>query len=159
MSLKRQKARPEEEDGFEGAWFKAILVDFPKKSAGRKVKVRYLDLKAEDGSRRFVRPVPPENLFSTGDFEEGSVLEAFHGDGWWNCVFVKKLEEDKHLVYFESPPDLIHFKRKQLRQHFDWIKEKWVNILTRSVRGFSLFFFDLCLFPLCVLKFVFFFCV
>lgn len=134
-----------DEDGFEGAWFKAFLMDFPRKSARKKLRVLYVDLEDEDGSllcettyRRFIRPVPPENLFSTGDFEEGTVVEAGHSDGWWTCVFVKKLDDGKHLVYCDSPPDLFHYKRKQLRQHFDWIKEEWVRP-QNQVRGLSPF--------------------
>ncbi|KFK37489.1 hypothetical protein AALP_AA4G264000 [Arabis alpina] len=124
-----------EEDGFEGAWFKAFLKDKPGKSARKKLRVVYKELEGDDAKlltetvyRRVIRPKPPENLFSTtGEFEEGTVVEAAQRGGWWTNVFVKKLDQDKYLVYCESPPDLIQYKRKQLRLHFDWIKEKWVR--------------------------------
>ncbi|CAA7014390.1 unnamed protein product [Microthlaspi erraticum] len=133
-----------DEDGLKGAWFKAILEDDPKRRK-KKLNVRYSTLQANNGSplletayRKFIRPVPPENLFSTGDFEEGSVVEAAHRDGWWTGLFVKKLDDDKHLVFFDSPPDLIQFKRKQLRQHFKWTKGKWIKVKPQNkVRGFD----------------------
>ncbi|CAN8314417.1 unnamed protein product [Cochlearia groenlandica] len=87
-----------------------------------KSSVRYLSLLSDDGSnpfqestyRRFIRPVPPVDLFSAVDFEQGSVVEAFLKDGWWTGVLVKKINPYKFLVYFDTPPDLIMFKTIQL---------------------------------------------
>ncbi|CAN8242052.1 unnamed protein product [Cochlearia groenlandica] len=92
-----------------------------------RLSVRYLSLLFDDGSkpfqestyRRFIRHVPPVDLISAVDFEQGSVVESFLKDGWWTCVFVKKINPYKFLVYFDRPPDLIMFKTRQLRPHFD----------------------------------------
>ncbi|CAH8285360.1 unnamed protein product [Eruca vesicaria subsp. sativa] len=120
-----------DEEGFKGSWFKAILEDPLPKFGNKKLNVSLL---AGDGSttlkttyRRFLRPVPPESLFTAVEFEEGCVVEASRGGGWWTGVVVKKINNEEVWVYFHSPPDLFQFKTGQLRQHFDWVKQEWVR--------------------------------
>ncbi|KAF2604277.1 hypothetical protein F2Q70_00024252 [Brassica cretica] len=122
-----------EEEGFVGAWYRAILEETPTRSGRKKLRVRYTTLLEEDCStpftetvvERFIRPVPPDDL--SVFFEEGSVVDADHNDGWWKGVITKKMEDGKFLVYFDSPPDMIQFEKKQLRPHFDWTGSKWVR--------------------------------
>ncbi|KAL1189288.1 DUF724 domain-containing protein 6 [Cardamine amara subsp. amara] len=124
-----------EEEGFTDAWFRAILEDNPTKSGRKKLRVRYLTLLHDDSSSllietiepRFIRPVPPETLYDGVVLEEGSVVDADHRDAWWTGFVIKKLKNDKLLVYFDFPPDLIQFPRNQLRPHLDWIGSKWVR--------------------------------
>lgn len=131
-----------EDEGFKGAWYRAILQENPTKSGRKKLQVRYTTLVDEDRSslltevvgQRFIRPVPPEDL---NEFEEGSVVDADLKDGWWTGVVIKKLEDEKFLVYFDSPPDVIQFEKKQLRTHLDWIGSKWVRP-ENKVCGFCL---------------------
>lgn len=126
---------------FKGAWYRAILEDVPSISGKKKLRVRHLSLLGDDGSplrettrRRFIRPVPPEKMFSSVDFVKGSVVEASRKDGWWTGVVVKITEDDKHLVYLDSsPPDLIQFERRHLRQHFNWSKERPRNKVARCL--------------------------
>lgn len=131
-----------EEEGFQGAWFRAVLEENPTKSGRKKLRIRYMTLLDEDGSspliekieQKFVRPVPPENMYNDIVLEEGVVVDADHKDGWWTGVVINKLEDDKFLVYFDSPPDIIQFDRKQLRAHIHWTGWKW-NRPEIEVRG------------------------
>ncbi|KAG7592912.1 Agenet domain plant type [Arabidopsis thaliana x Arabidopsis arenosa] len=125
-----------EEEGFEGAWFRAMLEENPGNSARRKLRVRYLTLLDMNGSspliehieQRFIRPVPPEENQQKGVvLEEGSLVDADHKDGWWTGVVVKKVEDDNYLVYFDLPPDIIQFERKQLRTHLIWTGGTWIQ--------------------------------
>lgn len=124
-----------EEEGFRGAWFRAVLEESPTKSGRKKLRVRYLTLLDENGSspltenidQKFIRPVPPENQYDYIVLEEGVMVDADHKDGWWIGVVIKKMEDEKFLVYFDSPPDIIQFERKQLRAHIDWTGWKWVR--------------------------------
>lgn len=121
-----------DEEGLKGSWFRAILEDPLPKSGNKRLNVSLL---ANDGSttlkttyRRFLRPIPPESLFTAAaEFEEGCVVEASRGGGWWTGAVVKKINDEEVWVYFDSPPDLLQFKTGQLRQHFDWVKQKWVR--------------------------------
>ncbi|KAL0708121.1 hypothetical protein Bca4012_074547 [Brassica carinata] len=122
-----------DEEELKGSWFRAILEDPPPKSGNKKLNVSLL---TNDGSsttlkttyRRFLRPIPPENLFTAAaEFEEGCVVEASQRGGWWTGAVVKKINDEEVWVYFDSPPDLLQFKTGQLRQHFDWVKQKWVS--------------------------------
>lgn len=134
-----------EEEGFKGAWYRAILEETPTSSGRKKLKVRYTTLLQEDCStlftetveQRSIRPVPPDDLNDGVVLEEGSVVDADHNDGWWKGVIVKKMEDDKFLVHFDSPPDTIQFDKLQLRPHFDWTGSRWV----RSHNKVIVFFF------------------
>lgn len=124
-----------DDEGFKGSYFRAILEENPRKSGHQKLKVRYLTLLNEDGSapltkivdQSLIRPVPPENLNNSVVFEKGSVVDAYLKHGWWTGVVIKSMEDEKYLVYFDSPPDIIQFERKQLRVHLDWTFLKWVR--------------------------------
>ncbi|RID49940.1 hypothetical protein BRARA_H00702 [Brassica rapa] len=124
-----------EEDGVKGAWYRAILEDSPTKSQRKLLRVRYRTLLKEDLSSHLteivdhslIRPVPPKDD-GAEEFEEGSVVDAYYKGGWWSGLVVKRKEEDgTYLVYFDSPPDINQFERKQLRAHLDWSGSKWVR--------------------------------
>ncbi|WZY70331.1 hypothetical protein YC2023_002571 [Brassica napus] len=75
------------EEGLKGSWFRAILETSVPVFGNIRLHVSFL---SDDGSntrkityRRYIRPVPPENLFTEVDFKEGCVVEASQRGGWW----------------------------------------------------------------------------
>ncbi|OMO64050.1 hypothetical protein CCACVL1_22090 [Corchorus capsularis] len=129
-----------DEEGFRGAWYSATIVESPPKSTSKKRKkplVQYKTLLAEDGSSplteyvdpAFIRPLPPQEKEEDAHsgFELNEVVDAGYRDGWWTGVVRKVVEKSKYRVYFDNPPDVIEFDRKDLRRHWDWIDGKWVR--------------------------------
>ncbi|KAJ0229864.1 Agenet-like domain-containing protein [Hirschfeldia incana] len=119
-----------EEEGYKGAYFRAVLEENLTQSGRKKVSVRYKTLLSDDSSspltktvqQSLLRPVPPPEEVV---LEEGTVVDAYLRDGWWKGLIIKKMEEegkedDSYLVYFDSPPDIIMFDKTKLRAHVDW---------------------------------------
>ncbi|KAL0742611.1 hypothetical protein Bca4012_084124 [Brassica carinata] len=123
------------EEGFQGSWFRDILEQDPAKVKGEKLRVRYTTLFNEGGAnpcreyieRCFIMPVPPECLNEGVKFKEGSVVDTYYSDGWWNGVIVVEEEDGSFLVYFDDPPDILKFDKNQLRPHAHWTGFKWVT--------------------------------
>lgn len=128
-----------DEEGFRGAWYLATILEMPPKSASKKRKkafVRYKTLLADDGKSPltehvdpgYIRPLPPnEKGNAQSGFEVNDVVDARYRDGWWTGVVRKVLAKSKYRVYFDNPPDVIEFDRKDLRVHWDWIDGNWVR--------------------------------
>lgn len=84
------------EEGFKGSWFRAIFEKNPTNMKGEKLQVCYKTLLNEESANRFretiercfIRQVPPERLSEGVVFKEGSVVDAYFSDGWWNGVIV-----------------------------------------------------------------------
>ncbi|KAK0581481.1 hypothetical protein LWI29_014260 [Acer saccharum] len=127
-----------DEEGFKGAWYRAIILESVPKSASKKRKkahVEYKSLVTEDGSGplteyidpAYVRPLPPQEESTNEVFEVHDVVDAFYRDGWWTGTVRKILEDGKYRVYFDNPPDLLEFEGKDLRAHWDWVDGNWVR--------------------------------
>ncbi|XP_062117742.1 DUF724 domain-containing protein 7-like [Humulus lupulus] len=139
------------EDGFQNAWFSAVILEPPShtltpslspvkkktkrtKNDSSKVVVRYLHMLADDGKRHlveridsyFVRPNPPPDTEPDKPFAQNDVVDAFHHDIWWTGVIIN-VENDNYTVRFAIPPDLLYCNRSQLRPHWDWVDKKWVR--------------------------------
>ncbi|MBA0763425.1 hypothetical protein Gotri_012868 [Gossypium trilobum] len=136
-----------DEEGFRGAWYLATILEMPPKSASKKRKkafVRYKTLLADDGKSPltehvdpgYIRPLPPnEKGNAQSGFEVNDVVDARYRDGWWTGVVRKVLAKSKYRVYFDNPPDVIEFDRKDLRVHWDWIDGNWVRTEKQQSTG------------------------
>ncbi|XP_022728035.1 DUF724 domain-containing protein 2-like isoform X2 [Durio zibethinus] len=136
-----------DEEGFRGAWYLATILESPSKSTSKKRKkalVKHRTLLAKDGSSplteyvdpAFIRPLPPnEKEDAQLGFEVNDIVDGSYRDGWWTGVVRKVLEKLKYRVYFDNPPDVIEFERKDLRVHWDWIDGKWVRAEKQQSTG------------------------
>ncbi|CAL2243293.1 unnamed protein product [Prunus armeniaca] len=134
------------EDGYQGAWFPAIILD-PQPSDGTQKKkrkslvgnsskalVQYETLVSEDDPNKpltelvdvcSIRPVPPPDN-PDQPFEPANVVDAFYREAWWVGV-VMRLEDEKYTVGFRNPPDLLELRRSELRPHWDFLDGVWVR--------------------------------
>ncbi|XP_042991803.1 DUF724 domain-containing protein 6-like isoform X7 [Carya illinoinensis] len=127
------------EPGFKGSWYLATIIDLPSVPSPKMpqmARVEYQTLLTEDGSEplkeyvdlAFIRPSPPQQEVAAQNFEHGDVVSAYFKEGWWTGVVVRVLGDSSYRVFFENPPDVIEFGRKDLRVHLEWLGEKWVRI-------------------------------
>ncbi|CAL9231333.1 unnamed protein product [Arabidopsis halleri] len=126
-------------NGTEGVWYKAIIESKP---LSEELGVRLLkddsltplgELK--DNDKVLIRPIPPKNMQAGIKIRVGTFVDADYKDAWWTGLVVRKFEDGKCLVCFDSPPDIIQFERKHLRPHLHWGDEKiysWWAIGTRN---------------------------
>ncbi|XP_034202794.1 DUF724 domain-containing protein 3-like isoform X1 [Prunus dulcis] len=141
------------EDGYQGAWFPAIILDpqpsdgTPKKkrkSLGNSSKalVQYETLVSDDDPNKpltelvdvcSIRPVPPPDN-PDQPFEPGNVVDAFYQEAWWVGVVIR-FEDDKYTVGFKNPPDLLELRRSELRPHWDFLDGVWVRALKERMVG------------------------
>ncbi|XP_010475765.1 PREDICTED: DUF724 domain-containing protein 3-like isoform X2 [Camelina sativa] len=120
-----------EEQGFEGSWFPAKLVEY---RGNDKCVVEYDNLKAEDGKEPLreevnvseIRPQPVEQVMVC-PFEKNDKVDALYNDGWWVGVIRKVLAKSSYLVYFENTQEMLKFHHSQLRLHQEWINGKWIT--------------------------------
>lgn len=139
-----------DEEGFQGAWFTATIVEAKGKD---KFLVQYHSLRTDDDSEFLreefdilhIRPRPPE--ITVNHFKLLEEVDAFHNDGWWVGVISKLLSKSRYIVYFRSSQEEIEFEHSELRVHQDCIDGKWVMpslvyfLSYMSVHLFSLFEF------------------
>ncbi|CAO2832519.1 unnamed protein product [Amaranthus hypochondriacus] len=118
-----------DEDGFEGAWFAATVIEVIGKD---KFLIEYTDLRTDD-DKEFVReevdalhirPRPPKA--KVDKFKQSEEVDALYNDGWWVGIISKVLGQSKYLVYFKTTEETLEFKDNELRLHQDWIDGKWV---------------------------------
>lgn len=119
-----------DEDGFQGAWFAAKVLE----AAGKdKFLIEYKNLTTDDESEfvreeidiLHIRPSPPE-VTVIGRFRMLDEVDAFYNDGWWLGMISKVLRGLKYEVYFRATEEAMEFQQSELRLHQDWIGGKWV---------------------------------
>ncbi|XP_021904389.1 DUF724 domain-containing protein 3-like isoform X2 [Carica papaya] len=124
-----------DEEGFKGAYFEATILECPPKYKKRKkALVIYRTLLTDDGRSPltecidlvYMRPLPPAEDSARENFEENDIVDARYRDGWWLGVVRKVFDDSSYMVYFDNPPDVIHFQKENLRTHLDWVNGKWV---------------------------------
>ncbi|TQE13333.1 hypothetical protein C1H46_001140 [Malus baccata] len=130
------------EDGFQGAWFPAKIIDSKplisttkkkRKSFSDSIKnsfsptkaeVQYETLLSDDDPDKpltefvemgQIRPVPLDNNVDM-PFEPGDKVDTFHLETWWLGVMIKR-EEDEYTTGFMYPPDLLMLRWSELRSH------------------------------------------
>ncbi|KAJ8447095.1 hypothetical protein Cgig2_022824 [Carnegiea gigantea] len=118
-----------DEDGFEGAWFAATIVEVIE---GNKYLIEYKDLRTEDDTEfvreevdeLHIRPCPPP-AGKIDRFKLYEEVDALYNDGWWVGI-ISKVHRSKYAVYFKGTNEELEFKHGDLRLHQDWIGGKWV---------------------------------
>ncbi|KAL9251096.1 AGENET DOMAIN (AGD)-CONTAINING P1-like protein [Drosera capensis] len=121
-----------DEDGFQGAWFAATVVE---KVGDDKYLIEYKDLRTEDDTEfakeqvdaLHIRPYPPE-ISKSDRFKLYEEVDALYNDGWWVGVISKVMSGSKYLVYFKGTNEEMQFKHSDLRLHQEWIGGKWVRV-------------------------------
>ncbi|XP_016649798.1 PREDICTED: uncharacterized protein LOC103333120 [Prunus mume] len=142
------------EDGYQGAWFPAIILDpqpsdgTPKKKRkslvgnSSKALVQYETLVSDDDPNKpltelvdvcSIRPVPPPDN-PDQPFEPANVVDAFYREAWWVGV-VMRFEDEKYTVGFRNPPDLLELRRSELRPHWDFLDGVWVRAQKERMAG------------------------
>uniref|UniRef100_A0A2P2M7H0 Uncharacterized protein MANES_09G178400 n=1 Tax=Rhizophora mucronata TaxID=61149 RepID=A0A2P2M7H0_RHIMU len=119
-----------DEDGFEGAWFAATIVDAVGKD---KYLVQYQSLRMEDDADFLreeidilhIRPSPPETLV-LDCFKLMEEVDALYNDAWWVGVVTKVHHDSRYTVYFKDTKEELIFEHTDLRPHQDFINGKWV---------------------------------
>ncbi|XP_031279304.1 LOW QUALITY PROTEIN: DUF724 domain-containing protein 3-like [Pistacia vera] len=129
-------------DGYKGVWYVAKVLEppspprltpSPPNKRTKNVHIEYQTLLRDVGSGKalteyvnssFVRPLPPNDEH---DLQVNDFVDAMSLDGWWIGVVVEINQEQTFSVYFENPPQLLHFKRHELRPHWDWEGGKWIR--------------------------------
>lgn len=120
-----------DEEGFEGAWFAAKIVN----STGKNIfMIEYQHLRTDDESQLLretvysqnIRPVPPD-ILEAKDFYLLEEVDALYNDGWWVGIISKVLKDSRYIVYFRDTQEEMEFKLSELRPHQDWIGGKWVR--------------------------------
>ncbi|KAK1318485.1 hypothetical protein QJS10_CPB04g01035 [Acorus calamus] len=131
-----------DEDGFRGAWFEAKVVRCVPPL--RRLVVQYHTLVTDDGdddhppkplretvSFSHVRPRPPfSRIPPSGGFLLGQPVEAFHNDGWWVGRVLEVIHGRggrRYNVGFEGSEEVLEIAEGELRPHFDWNGDEWVE--------------------------------
>ncbi|WCJ43077.1 agenet domain-containing protein [Euphorbia peplus] len=117
------------EEGFEGAWFEATIVEAVGKD---KYLIEYKALRTEDDTgflreeidTEYIRPSPPETIV-VDRFKLLDEVDALYNDGWWVGVISKLLIDCRYIVYFRESKEEITFRHSDLRPHQDWIAGQW----------------------------------
>lgn len=118
-----------DEDGFQGAWFAAEILEVLSKD---KFLIEYKTLKTDD-EKEFcrekvdilhIRPVPLDivKVDGYGIHEE---VDALYNDGWWVGVISKIYPGSKYMVFFRGSNEELKFNHSDLRVHQEWIDGKW----------------------------------
>ncbi|WOG82984.1 hypothetical protein DCAR_0102157 [Daucus carota subsp. sativus] len=119
-----------DEDGFQGAWFAATMLE---KLSSDEYMVEYQSLTNDDGTEllkekaniKHIRPFPPETAVADY-YSLLQEVDALYNDGWWVGVISKVLQGKKYLIYFRGTNEEMEFNHSDLRPHQDWIDGKWV---------------------------------
>ncbi|XP_058726578.1 protein AGENET DOMAIN (AGD)-CONTAINING P1-like [Vicia villosa] len=123
-----------DEEGFEGSWFTATIVDYLKNG---KYLVEYLTLKTDDLCEQLkgeanvsdVRPYPPE-INQVCQFKLHERVDVWYNDGWWegrvSSVVHGSNGNLKYNVYFWTTNEELEFEHDNMRPHQEWVRGQWM---------------------------------
>ncbi|KAK6121100.1 hypothetical protein DH2020_045152 [Rehmannia glutinosa] len=117
------------EEGFEGAWFAATILE---KLKNGKYLIEYQAIMNDDDTKllkeevdsHYIRPCPPV-VELVDRFEVGEEVDALYNDGWWTGVISKVLKNDRYSVYFSNTHEELKFEHSDLRPRQEWINGEW----------------------------------
>lgn len=120
-----------DEDGFQGAWFAATIVE---QLNNDEYLIEYQSLRNDDDTELLkekvdslhIRPYPPETV-APSSFSLLQEVDALYNDGWWVGIVSEVLKGQKYTIYFRGTDEEMQFKHSDLRLHQDWIDGKWVT--------------------------------
>ncbi|VFQ73431.1 unnamed protein product [Cuscuta campestris] len=141
-----------QDSGMRGCWFRCTVLEISR----RQLKIRYDDLKDEDGRgnleewvpasrvarpdrlgirnrfRPTVRPAPPCEKEGDHIFESGVSVDAWWSDGWWEGVVTdtSNCVVEGYQVYIPSEDLFLSVDSKNIRISKDWVGDRWVDIET-----------------------------
>ncbi|XP_060186921.1 uncharacterized protein LOC132616502 [Lycium barbarum] len=140
-----------QDSGIRGCWFRCTVMEISR----RQMKIRYDDIKDEDGcgnleewipTFRLARPdklgmrnsnrptIRPSRFCDLGDlaFDVGAPVDAWWSDGWWEGIIVDtdKSGNEIYRVYVPGERMFLSIDRKNLRISRDWVGDRWVDIET-----------------------------
>nr|GEV41247.1 agenet-like domain-containing protein [Tanacetum cinerariifolium] len=119
------------EEGFEGSWHSATVID----SKNQTRMVKYDNILSDDSSENFVesvpvlsdkyrgriRPVPPQFKHNLNCLHYGQCVDVFHEEAWWDGVVFDHNDVSKErLVFFPDVGDELRVKTKNIRLSRDW---------------------------------------
>ncbi|KAK1386934.1 BAH domain-containing protein [Heracleum sosnowskyi] len=148
-----------QDSGIRGCWFRALIIK--KKLEKVKVKYLDIKDAADENSnleewilasrvavpdewglrisgRTTVRPAPV--LIKNGDdnggdaliVKDGSVVDVWRHDGWWEGIVIQKESEDNINVYFPAEKCDSVFCQKDLRPSQEWLGTGWKQMEDRQ---------------------------
>ncbi|XP_009764669.1 uncharacterized protein [Nicotiana sylvestris] len=142
-----------QDSGIRGCWFRCTVLEVSR----RQMKIRYDDIKDEDGcgnleewiptfrlarpdklgmrnsSRPTIRPFRSCDLRDVA-FDVGAPVDAWWSDGWWEGIIVDtvKSENETYRVYVPGERMFLNIDKKNLRISRDWVGDRWVDIETNN---------------------------
>ncbi|XP_071719526.1 uncharacterized protein [Rutidosis leptorrhynchoides] len=127
------------EDGFEGSWHSATVIDVKNQN----LVVKFDHILCDDGSDNMVesipvfvrnheririRPVPPRFKDNIRCLHYGQCVDVFHQDAWWEGVIFdyNDLSEERY-VFFPDIGDELRASINDIRLTRDWnvVTEEW----------------------------------
>ncbi|KAF6141986.1 hypothetical protein GIB67_037954 [Kingdonia uniflora] len=129
-----------DDEGFEGAWYSAKIVQLSLESPASRLKsklfVMYDNLSTEADGKGVkkpltehvhvsnIRPIPPKEEDPTFGINE--VVDVYYNDGWWKGDIIEVLEDSVYVAYFSIRGEKLEVERRNLRVHLEWIDGRWV---------------------------------
>ncbi|PWA79209.1 agenet-like domain-containing protein [Artemisia annua] len=122
------------EEGFEGSWHSATVID----SKNQTRVVKYDNILVDDSSENLVesvpvlsdkyrgriRPVPPELKYNLNSLHYGQCVDVFHEEAWWDGVVFDHDDFSKERsVFFPDVGDELRVKTEDIRFSRDWCSD------------------------------------